>query len=146
MFSCMFFHAVLKFVWHFCYLKVVICNAHTLWGWRVPGLGWQILRTQHWPTPPVHLLNWGAGKGHPSPEAAATNTDIISGLLKNIEYTLKTEAYLEDGLAVGYGSRALGTDNDRHMEAIVGKRCSRASHTECLWEGVPRLLTEDGVH
>jgi len=48
------------------------------------------------------------------------------------EYTLKIEAYLEEGLAVGYGSRALGTDNNRHMEVIVGKSCSRTGHTERL--------------
>lgn len=49
-----------------------------------------------------------------------------------MKYTLKTKAYPEEGMAVGYGRRALGTDNDRYMEAIVGKRCSRTSHTECL--------------
>lgn len=53
--------------------------------------------------------------------------------------------YLKEGLAVGNCRRALSADNNRHMETIVGKGCSRTGHAECLRQRVPWLLTEDGV-
>lgn len=54
--------------------------------------------------------------------------------------------YLEERLAVGNCSRTLSADDNRHMETIAGKRCGRAGHAERLWQRVPWLLAEDGVH
>lgn len=54
--------------------------------------------------------------------------------------------YLQSWLAVRHCGRALGCDDDWHMEAVVGEGKCGARHAESLSQGVPGLLAEDGVH
>lgn len=54
--------------------------------------------------------------------------------------------YLQGWLAVGHCGWALSSDNDRHMEAVVGESSGGTRHTEGLSQRVPGFLAEDGVH
>lgn len=58
----------------------------------------------------------------------------------------KQHLYLQGWLAVGHCGRSLSTDNDRHMEAVVGQSSGSTCYTEGLSQGVPRFLAENRVH
>jgi len=47
---------------------------------------------------------------------------------------------------VRHRGRARSTDDDRHVEAVVGESGGGTGHTEGLSQRVPGLLAEDGVH
>lgn len=53
--------------------------------------------------------------------------------------------HLKGGLAVRHSGRALGADDDGHVEAVAGESRSSAGDTEGFRQGVPRLLAENGV-
>lgn len=54
--------------------------------------------------------------------------------------------YLQGWLAVGHCGWALSTDDDRHMEAVVGESGGSTCHTEGLSQRFPGFLAEDRVH
>lgn len=54
--------------------------------------------------------------------------------------------YLQGWLAVGHCGWPLSTDNDWHMEAVVGECSSGTCHTKGLSQRVPGFLAEDRVH
>lgn len=58
----------------------------------------------------------------------------------------KQHLYLQGWLAVGHCGWALSTDNDWHMEAVVGESSGSTCYTEGLSQGVPRFLAENRVH
>lgn len=53
---------------------------------------------------------------------------------------------LQGWLAVRHSGRALGADNDGHMEAVAGESSSSARDTEGFRQGVPRFLAENWVY
>lgn len=54
--------------------------------------------------------------------------------------------YLQAGLAVGDGGRALRRDHHWYMEAVFGQSSSSTGYTESLSQRVPRLSAEDWVN
>lgn len=58
---------------------------------------------------------------------------LDNGCTKSINIFL----HLQGRLAVRHGGRALGVDNDGHVEAVAGQSGSGARNTEGFRQGVP---------
>lgn len=100
-----------------------------------------------------HHAGWSQGLRHDisnkelwKPDKKCQGRMILKHLDDCCTKRINIYLHLQGWLAVRHSGRALGADNDGHMEAVAGESSSSARDTEGFRQGVPWFLAENWVY